>query len=126
RFDRRNCRAHRIWFDSGSYDSFIHILGAKSGVEARVPVWYGVASGVPVNITILNVKDKPSPGSFNTDAAFFRVTDASGITVPGLTPQATVVSGGGSVQVISNRDDIFPGVFGLSVKLGPTAGSNVF
>ena len=110
----------------GSHDSFIHILGAKSGVEARVPVWYGVPSDVPANITILNVKDKPSPGSFNTDAAFFRVTDAGGLTVPNASPKATVVSGGGSVQGIVNRDGIFPGVFGLSVRLGPTAGSNVF
>ncbi|PYT28453.1 MAG: hypothetical protein DMG57_14250 [Acidobacteria bacterium] len=110
----------------GSYDSFIHILGAKSGVESRVPVWYGVASGVPANITILNVKDKPSPGSLNPDAAFFRVTDAGGITVPDASPKATVVSGGGSVHDITVMDGTFPGVFGLSVTLGRTAGSNVF
>jgi hypothetical protein len=110
----------------GAYEGFIHVSGSRSGINERVPYWYGVPSGVPANITILLTDDSPSPGVFDTDAVLFRITDASGITVPGADPQATVVSGGGSVVSVASRDSFLPGVFGLNVRLGQAPGDNVF
>src|SRR5205085_8822695 len=83
---------------AGAYEGFIHVMGTNSGVDQRVPYWFGVASTTPARITILNSATNPAPGSFANDAAFFRVTDINGITVPGVKPHATTVSGGGSVS----------------------------
>jgi minor extracellular serine protease Vpr len=111
---------------AGAYEGFVHILGTNSGVDQRVPYWYGVGSTTPARITILSTATTPAPGSLTNDAAFFRITDVSGITVPGMKPHATVVSGGGSVRGIVSDDSFLPGIFSLNVRLGPTAGSNVF
>src|SRR5262249_31902666 len=68
----------------GAYEGFIHVLGTNSGVDERVPYWYGVGSATPARITILSTASNPSAGSTSQDAVLFRVTDASGITVPNV------------------------------------------
>src|SRR5205085_1692784 len=110
----------------GAYEGFIHVLGTNSGIDQRVPYWYGIGSTVPERITVLYTVPTPKAGAFTRDAANFRITDKNGITVRGVTPKATVVSGGGSVQGIANEDSFYPGVYGLNVTLGAAAGSNVF
>lgn len=111
---------------AGAYEGFIHVLGTNSGVDERVPYWYGVASPVPAHITVLETVDSPQAGTFNQDAVLFRVTDANGMTVTGAHPTATVVDGGGTVGGVSNHDAFLPGVFGLNVTLGPATGANDF
>jgi hypothetical protein len=110
----------------GAYEGFLHVLGTNSCVDERVPYWYGVGSAVPGHLTILNTATTPAAGSTVPDAALFRVTDANGITVPGVTPTASVIDGGGSVLGIVDHSATNPGVFGLDVQLGPAAGSNEF
>ena len=110
----------------GGYEGFLHVLGTNSGVDERVPYWYGVGSTVPARITILNTATGPAAGSTVPNAALFRVTDATGITVPGVKPTATVIDGGGSVVGIVDQGLASPGVFGLQVQLGPVAGTNDF
>jgi minor extracellular serine protease Vpr len=110
----------------GAYEGFLHVLGTNSGVDERVPYWYGVGSTVPAHLTILNMATTPAAGSTVPDAAQFRVTDANGITVPGVTPTASVIDGGGSILGIVDHSATNPGVFGLDVQLGPAAGSNDF
>jgi minor extracellular serine protease Vpr len=111
---------------TGAYEGFIHVLGTTSGVDERVPYWYGVGSTVPAHITVLSTVNNPKAGTVNQDAVLFRVTDVSGITVPGVKPSATVIDGGGSVLAVPSRDAFYPGVFGLNVKLGPAKGANDF
>src|SRR5262249_55382418 len=111
---------------AGAYEGYIHVIGTNSGVDERVPYWYGVASSVPAHITVLQTVDSPTAGTFKQDAVLFRVTDANGMTVAGAHPTATVVDGGGTIGGISNHDALVPGVFGLNVTLGPKAGANDF
>jgi len=111
---------------AGAYEGFIHVLGTNSGIEQRVPYWFAVGSSVPAHITVLDTAPNPKPGQLLQNAALFRVTDDNGITVPGVHPTATVLDGGGSVTSISTPDVFVPGVYGLNVKLGPTAGANDF
>jgi hypothetical protein len=111
---------------AGAYEGFIHVMGANSGVDERVPYWYGVASPIPAHITVLQTVNSPKAGTFNQDAVLFRVTDANGMTVVGANPTATVVDGGGTVGGINNHDAFLPGVFGLNVTLGSAAGTNDF
>jgi hypothetical protein len=110
----------------GAYEGFVHVLGTNSGVEERVPYWYGVGSTVPARITILDSTASGSPNAFVPDAVLFRVTDAAGINVPGLKPKATVIDGGGFIIGVGNQGSVNPGVFGLTVRLGPAAGANDF
>ena len=112
---------------AGAYEGFIRVLGTNSNVEQRVPYWYGVGSTVPARITILSTPTtSPKAGAVDTDAVLFRVTDASGITVPGLQPKATVVDGGGKVLSVNDDGLFYPGVFGLTLQYGAVAGSNDF
>ncbi len=110
---------------TGAHEGFLRITGTNSGLETRVPYWYGVPSGIPVNITVLDSADGQFAGSFVPEAILFRVTDAAGITAV-TTPHAKIISGGGSVTGVVSLNLIYPGVYGVSVRLGTTPGANVF
>ena len=69
---------------AGAYEGFIHVVGTKSGVDERVPYWYGVGSTTPAHLTVLDTATNPSAGALTQQAIEFRVTDASGINVPGV------------------------------------------
>ena len=43
-----------------------------------------------------------------------------------VVPTVTVVSGGGSVVGVVSHNSESPGAFGLNVRLGPIAGTNIF
>jgi subtilisin family serine protease len=113
---------------AGAYEGFIVIQGTNSGIETRIPYWYGVASSTPAYLTVLNVESTPpKAGASVTDAIQFRVTDASGIIVPGVQPTVTVTAGGGSVMAVRSEDSEYPGVWGVDVRMGPTsATANTF
>jgi subtilisin family serine protease len=111
----------------GEYEGFIAIQGTSSGIGTRIPYWYGVASSTPAHITILDVAPQPAAGTVVDDAILFRITDASGIIVNSVTPTVTVSSGGGSVVDVNSQDSLFPGVWGVDLRMGPGSGaSNVF
>ncbi len=114
-----------VGLGSGAHEGYLRITGMNSGLETSVPYWYGVPSGIPVNITVLDSTDGQPAGSYVPEAILFRVTDAAGITA-NTTPHAKVVSGGGSVTGVVSLNLAYPGVYGLSVRLGPTPGANVF
>jgi hypothetical protein len=111
---------------AGAYEGWIHVLGTNSGVEQRVPYWFAVGPGIPAHITILTTASSPRAGTMLTDAALFRVTDASGITIPGMQPRVITLDGGGRALAVISHNAFYPGVFGVNVILGPTAGTNDF
>jgi minor extracellular serine protease Vpr len=113
---------------AGAYEGFIVIQGTISGIETRVPYWYGVASSTPAHLTILSTPDTPpGAGKIVSDAIQLRITDASGIIVGGVQPTVTVTKGGGSVLQVRSEDSFYPGVWGVDVRMGPTSGAgNVF
>jgi subtilisin family serine protease len=112
----------------GEYEGFITIQGTGSATVARIPYWYGVASSTPAHITILSTPGAPpAAGTVVSDAIWFRVTDASGIIVAGVTPTVTVSSGGGSVVSVDSLNSYYPGVWAVTARMGPASGaSNVF
>src|SRR5258708_448911 len=92
----------------------------------HVPYWYAVSSGVPKHITVLDQQQSGGrPLSSLSDAVVFRVTDASGIALTNIEPVVTVVSGDATVNSVSSRNSFVPGEFGVTLRLGPTRGSNV-
>lgn len=113
---------------AGEYEGFIVLQGTNSGIETRVPYWYGVASSTPAHLTVLATTDThPGAGTHVTDALQLRITDASGIVVNGVRPTVTVTRGGASISQVRSEDIIFPGVWGVDVRMGPAAGaSNTF
>ncbi|MCC6362334.1 MAG: S8 family serine peptidase [Bryobacterales bacterium] len=110
----------------GTYEGFVTITAASTGAVVRAPYWYAVTSDVPAHITILSTTDTGRRGRLIQDAFDFRITDVSGVAMPNLVPDVSVVSGGGSVRTIASADAQIPGVFSVDVVLGPTAGPNVY
>ncbi len=113
---------------AGRYEGFITIQGTGSGPAARIPYWYAVASTTPAHITVLyTASPAPAAAAVVNGAILFRLTDASGIVVSGITPQVTATSGGGSVLGVGSADSYSPGVWSVDVQMGPSAATaNVF
>src|SRR5260221_673143 len=116
---------------TGSYEGFVKIRGTASGIEGRVPYWYGIASDVPDTITALFIKSIDEPTEYKAgtrinNAIYFRVTDPSGIVIPNVQATVTAFSGGGSVVSTVSLDRNLPGVYSVSVQLGIRRGDNVF
>ena len=59
------------------------------------------------------------------DAVRFRVTVAAGVPIPSIQPEVIVREGGGTAELINYNSDS-PGLWGVEVRLGVTAGANVF
>lgn len=91
-----------------------------------MPYWYAATSDVPARITNVSSITSARRGSIQQQAILFRITDAAGVALTSVTPQVTVVSGGGAVAVPVSYDSYVPGIFGIDVRLGRVAGSNVF
>ncbi len=120
-----NVTLRTIGLQPGSYEGFVVVQGASTGIETRIPYWYGIGSDVPRNITVLDQQDDQRPGSSVSDAIVFRVTDTSGIVASGANPQVTTVSGGGEVLRVARNREV-PGAYTVAVRLGSRRGSNVF
>lgn len=110
---------------AGTYEGVLAVTGT-SGTQTHIPYWYAVPSGVPARITVLDSITSGRRRSTQRDAVLFRVTDASGLTIADAKPQASAITGGGSIRGIVSHDDEVPGMFGVDVQMGPTAGQNVF
>jgi len=111
---------------SGKYEGIVRVTGALGGAELRVPYWYGVPGKTPAAIPLIEVSDAARRGRELNGAIRFRVTDSSGIPIDGVSPEVTVVEGGGSVERVDSGDSNYPGLFSASVRLGPLAGVNTF
>jgi hypothetical protein len=111
---------------AGAHEGTVRVVAATNGVEARVPYWYAVTSGVPAEISVLDATSSGRRSGSARDAVLFRVLDAAGLPLTSTQPVVSVISGGGAVQSIDSYDQDVPGVYSLSVRLGPLAGSNVF
>ncbi|MFN7997204.1 MAG: S8 family serine peptidase [Bryobacteraceae bacterium] len=108
---------------AGEYEGFVVIEGTNSGIQTRVPYWYGVASSTAAHITVLYAPPTPpKAGSTVPDAIMFRITDTSGIDITSVRPSVTVSSGGGSVLSINSQDVFYPGVWSVDVRIGPSSG----
>jgi hypothetical protein len=110
---------------AGAYEGYLAITGS-SGTQTHIPYWYAVPSGIPARITVLDSITSGRRRSSQSDAVLFRITDASGLSMADAQPQVTAIGGGGTVQRVVSHDDQIPGLFGINVQLGPTAGQNVF
>jgi hypothetical protein len=115
----------------GQYEGYVTILGSQSGVQERIPYWYGVPTNVPVNITPVFVSGADDgatnkAGARINDAIEFRVTDSSGIIIPNPQVTVTATQGGGAVLSTTSIDNQVPGVFRVAVRLGTKAGVNIF
>jgi minor extracellular serine protease Vpr len=107
----------------GQYQGFVSILSTRSGVESRLPFWYGVPSNIARQITIF---DPPTVGRRLSELSFlFRSVDSVGIPTTS-TPVMTVLAGDGTVIGIDSLDATTPGVYEAQIRLGPNRVDNVF
>jgi subtilisin family serine protease len=111
---------------AGAHEGFLLISGTASGTVLRVPYWYGSTSAEPAAIPLISVSAGGRRGGLLRNAVLFRVTDAAGIPIRDVVPEGIVVEGAGSVESITSRDSESPGLFSMTVRLGPAAGLNRF
>jgi hypothetical protein len=109
----------------GQYEGFIQIQGANAPVPTQVPYWFGVASGTPAYITVLNLAASASAGSTLTQAVIFRLTDSVGLPAS-ANVSISAISGGGRVNGISPLGGAYPNDYVISLRLGAQPGTNVF
>lgn len=110
----------------GTHEGFLLIRSGATGVVSRVPYWYSVASSTPASISVLSSTASGRRNGLLRDAALFRVLDSSGVALLGADVNVTVVAGDGTTQPIISYDSEIPGLYGLTVRLGPVAGANTF
>ena len=110
--------------DNGEYQGFLKINAANSQVESRMAYWYAAPTNVPAKVTVVKT---PASGRINSSQTFFFILlDATGIPITSETPKITVTTGDGSTGNLESYDPELPGVWGATVRLGVTAGTNVF
>jgi hypothetical protein len=110
---------------SGEYEGFVVIQPAGSTTAARTPYWHAVSSGRPQRITVISSKATGPAGGVVSAAALFRITDDAGLPVAGVLPRVEAVSGGGALDGLQIYSNV-PFAYGMTVRLGPLAGPNVF
>lgn len=111
---------------AGEYEGFLVIQAANSGTVTRVPYWYAVASSTPAHIALFDLPST-APAAGATANVLFRITDDSGIVISNIVPTVTVSSGGGTVVSLDSANSFSPGVWSVTVRLGPGSSvSNVF
>lgn len=108
---------------SGQSLGTVQIRGTQSDVGTHVPFWYATPSNRTEAITILEAAGS-APRNTSTGVRF-RITDASGVPVTEK-PEVTAVEGNGRVRSVDSIDSEYPGVWSLSVQLGPVAGINTY
>lgn len=101
----------------GEYQGFVRITSTASPVQTNVPYWFGVTGSGAANLSILYVYYGGSAGQNDPGAILFQVTDAAGVPLGGITPQATTDSLGAGVHGIVPVGDV-AGVYELNVRLG--------
>jgi hypothetical protein len=108
------------------YQGFIRAQGASGTPDVRVPYWYAVTTAKPDVFWIPTYTSSGKAGQTLYWAITTRVTDQFGVRMSSMRPQAFVVSGGGRIVGIDSQDATYPGLWGIHVQLGPSAGDNVF
>ena len=110
----------------GEYQGFLRIQGSRPGTDIHVPYWYAVRSDTPASIGLAWSDEAGNAGSIVSNALAFRVLDGSGLPLTAVSPRVVAVSGGGSALPPSLADELSPGLFLASVRLGNAPGNNVF
>ncbi|MBM3745663.1 MAG: hypothetical protein FJW34_07685, partial [Acidobacteria bacterium] len=112
--------------EPGEYHGFVQIWTAGVARPVRVPYWYAVPSTTPRYLTVLQARETGSRSAFLRNAIIFRVTEQSGVPLMDANPTVTVLSGGGTVSLVTLIDGQVPGAYAVSLTLGPVAGANRF
>ena len=111
----------------GSYEGVILISAA--GFTTRIPYWYGVGEGRVHNLISLGADNFLGfPGqrfSIESSPLLVKAVDRFGLPVANAAVRWTVVTGGGTIQVASERTDNL-GVADAGVQLGPNPGEQAF
>lgn len=110
---------------SGVSEGLIRIEDHASGTTLHVPYWFAVPSAQPSRLKIVWQEEQGRAGSVLRNAIVVRTTNPEGLPV-NLLPEVIVVRGGGSVIGVFPVGTAYPGLYEISVRLGPAPGENVF
>ena len=111
---------------AGAHEGMIYITSLSTGAQIHVPYWYDSTANESAYVVDIDSLTTARRGSVQRQALTFRVTDSSGVALTDITPTVTVMSGGGFAGSAVSYDNYYPGLFAADVRLGNTAGANVF
>ncbi|MGH9674732.1 MAG: hypothetical protein ACRD44_16260, partial [Bryobacteraceae bacterium] len=77
-------------------------------------------------VNIVNASESDSRGALIRAGISVRVLDKAGVPIAGLEPIVEVIAGDGQVTRVGSRDQTYPGLWDVDVRLGPSAGPNTF
>ncbi|MFN7936626.1 MAG: S8 family serine peptidase [Bryobacteraceae bacterium] len=107
----------------GTYQGFLEIR-STTGSVARVPYWLGVKGKDVKEVSLTFYQDLVRAGG--TTDILFRVLDSAGISLIEPAPEVNVSSGGGRIVQTGLLGSLYPGVYIARVRVGASAGVNVF
>lgn len=108
----------------GEYQGFMIVRGRNATAEARVAYWYGIPDSKPKSIKFW---EENTGNKVNASGRIrFQITDIAGLPVYGLiVPKVTATSGNGAAFA-PLPNNAYSGIWDVSVRLGPVAGTNTF
>lgn len=111
--------------EPGTYDGLILLEGASTGAVLRIPYWLAVTNREPAGFTVLDQAAQARRFATVRDAILFRLVDSSGVPLGDAEVRVEALDAG-TVVSVNNYDADSPGVYGVTVRLGPLAGPNRF
>lgn len=109
---------------TGAHEGRLRIQ-ASNGTSIDVPYWYSATSTEAALFPFLSQTTTGRRGGTVREAVQFRVTDSAGVPIPTAQPEVIVREGGGVAELV-NDNASSPGLWRVNVRLGLTAGANVF
>jgi subtilisin family serine protease len=112
----------------GAYFGHLIARSGRTGGETRVPYWLAIPTNRPARITpLLSATSAFRGGTIEFDV---KVTDSSGLLIPGLTLNVAAngtAAAATTASVISALEDAsLPGLYVVRVRLATTPGTNSF
>jgi hypothetical protein len=109
---------------AGSYGGFVVAREASTGIESRIPYWYGVEGSAAAATTTIGA-DPAKPLAGQIFAVLFRVHDTAGLALA-TEPVIAPLSGGATVISLESVTDAYPNAWRLTALAGADAGWNIF
>ncbi len=103
--------------ETGEYSGVVEIIPASGGPSVRIPYWYAAPGSTAAGISVLYQKNQVRSGLTTTYAVVFRIVDAAGLPLNGVTPQVSIAAGGGSLRGVYRAGTV-PGTYAVDLRGG--------
>ncbi len=108
----------------GPYQGWLVARSERTGQAIRVAYWHGVASDTATTVTPILASESGRPSARLQFVV--QATNSAGLQTGAVVPTVTAVDRGGVLGRVNSVSRIDTGMWGVSVTLAGTAGTNAF